>query len=57
MPSEAWYLAFFEVIGAGWDFPERYAQALDAVTAADVEAAAQRFLVRPTIVVLQPPGR
>jgi len=54
---QAWYLAFFEVIGAGWDFPERYAQALDAVTAADVEAAAQRFLVRPTIVVLQPPGR
>src|SRR5439155_1520561 len=47
---QAWYLAFFEVIGAGWDFPERYAQALDAVTAADVEAAAQRFLVRPTIV-------
>jgi len=54
---QAWYLAFFEAIGAGWDFPERYAQALDAVTAADVEAAAQRFLVRPTIVVLQPPGR
>ena len=54
---QAWYLAFFEVIGAGWDFPERYAQALDAVTAADVEAAAQRFLARPTIVVLQPPGR
>ena len=54
---QAWYLAFFEVIGAGWDFPERYAQALDAVTAADVEAAAQRFLVRPTLVVLQPPGR
>src|SRR5439155_708029 len=43
---QAWYLAFFEVIGAGWDFPERYAQALDAVTAADVEAAAQRVLVR-----------
>lgn len=54
---QAWYLAFFEVIGAGWDFPERYARALDAVTAADVEAAAQRFLVHPTIVALQPPGR
>src|SRR5213078_447497 len=54
---QAWYLAFFEVIGAGWDFPERYAQALDAVTAADVEAAAQRFLIHPTIVVLLPPAR
>src|SRR5262249_57034001 len=26
----AWYLAFFEVIGAGWDFPDRYARAPDA---------------------------
>jgi predicted Zn-dependent peptidase len=42
------------VIGAGWDFPERYVRAVDAVTAADVEAAAQRYLVRPTIIVLQP---
>jgi predicted Zn-dependent peptidase len=54
---QAWYLAFFEVVGAGWDFPERYARALEAVTAADVEAAARRYLVRPTIVVLQPPAR
>ncbi len=54
---QAWYLAFFEVIGAGWDFPERYAQALDAVTAADVDAAARRFLIHPTIVVLLPPAR
>ena len=22
---DAWYLAFFEVVGAGWNFPERYA--------------------------------
>jgi predicted Zn-dependent peptidase len=51
---QAWHLAFFEVIGAGWDFPERYVRAVDAVTAADVEAAAQRYLVRPTIIVLQP---
>jgi len=47
-------LAFFEIVGAGWDFPERYAQALDAVTAADVARAAERYLTRPTIVVLQP---
>ena len=33
---------------------ERYAQALDAVTAADVARAAERYLTRPTIVVLQP---
>ena len=51
----AWYLAFFEVIGAGWDFPERYARAVEAVTPADVARAAQRYLTRPTVIVLQPP--
>jgi zinc protease len=50
----AWYLAFFETIGAGWDFPERYARALDAVTAQDVARAAERYLTRPSIIVLQP---
>src|SRR3989449_11702167 len=53
-PRQAWYLAFFEVIGAGWDFPERYARAIEAVTAADVARAADRYLTRPTVVVLQP---
>jgi predicted Zn-dependent peptidase len=51
----AWYMAFFEVTGAGWDFPERYARAVEAVTAADLAGAAQRYLTRPTVVVLQPP--
>jgi predicted Zn-dependent peptidase len=51
---QAWYLAFFEVVGAGWDFPERYARAIDAVTAADVARAAERYLNRPTVVVLEP---
>ena len=52
----AWYLAFFEVIGAGWDFPERYGRAVETVTVADVARVAQRYLTRPTVVVLQPPG-
>lgn len=51
----AWSLAFFEAIGAGWDFPERYARALEAVTAADVARVARRYLVHGTIVVLEPP--
>jgi predicted Zn-dependent peptidase len=54
---QAWYLAFFEVVGAGWDFPERYARAIEAVTVADVARAAERYLTRPTVVVLQPPPR
>ena len=50
----AWYLAFYEQAGVGWDFPDRYARALAAVTAADVTAVARRYLVRPTSVILLP---
>lgn len=53
---QAWYLAFFELIGAGYDFPDRYARQLAEVTAAEVQAAARRYLERPTIVVLRPPS-
>ena len=51
----AWYMAFFEVVGAGWDFPDRYARAVEAVTAEDVARVAQRYLTDPTVIVLQPP--
>ncbi len=54
---QAWYLAFFEAVGAGEDFAERYATAIEAVTAADIRAVAQRYFVHPTIVVLLPPER
>jgi predicted Zn-dependent peptidase len=52
---QAWYLAFFEVVGAGWEFPDRYARDVARVSAADVVGAARRYLVRPTVVVLHPP--
>ena len=32
------------MVGAGWDFPDRYARAVEAVTAADVARVAQRYL-------------
>ncbi len=51
---QAWYLAFFELVGMGWDFPAQYARAVAAVTVADVRRAAERYLVRPTIVVVRP---
>ena len=51
----AWYMAFFEVVGAGWDFPDRYARAVEAVTADDVARVAQRYLTGPTVIILQPP--
>ncbi|MGH7393033.1 MAG: M16 family metallopeptidase, partial [Candidatus Rokuibacteriota bacterium] len=50
----AWYLGFFEGLGVGWDYPGRYVRAVDSVTAADVRAAAERYLRAPTTVVLTP---
>lgn len=50
----AWYLAFFEVVGAGWEWADRYVRALQAVTVDDVARAAQRYLGEPTVVVLRP---
>ena len=51
----AWHLAFYELIGAGWDWPRRFARAVEEVTPADVARVAQQYLVRPTVVVLRPP--
>ena len=52
----AWYLAFFELAGFGWDYPERYARALEAVSVADVTRVARRYLADPTTVVVRPPS-
>jgi predicted Zn-dependent peptidase len=51
----AWHLAFFELVGLGWDFPEHHARAVERVTAAEITAAARRWLEHPTVVVLRPP--
>jgi predicted Zn-dependent peptidase len=50
----AWYLAFFELVGGGWDWPERYARAVEAVSVADLSRVAERYLARPTVVILRP---
>ena len=50
----AWYLAFYELVGRGWDWPERFARAVDAVTVADLTRVADRYLTQPTVVVLRP---
>jgi len=50
----AWYLAFFELVGRGWDWPERFARAVDAVTVSDLTRVADRYMAQPTVVVLRP---
>ena len=52
----AWYPAFFELAGFGWDYPERYARALEAVSVLDVARVARRYLGHPTTVVVRPPS-
>jgi zinc protease len=50
----AWHLAFYELIGAGWDWPQRFVRAVESVTVADVARVARQYLVDPTVVVLRP---
>jgi len=50
----AWYDAFFEVLGAGPDFADRYARDVEAVTADDLLRVARTYLAAPTIVTLGP---
>jgi predicted Zn-dependent peptidase len=51
---QAWYLAYHELAGVGWGFPDRYARAVEGVSASDVVAAARRYLDTPVTIVLQP---
>jgi predicted Zn-dependent peptidase len=51
---QAWYLAAYEEDGVGHEFLDRYVGAVRAVTAADVQRAAQRYLAVIRTVVVQP---
>jgi predicted Zn-dependent peptidase len=52
---QAWYLAAYELAGVGADFLDRFAARVRALTAADVQRAAQRHLAVRRTVVVQPP--
>jgi zinc protease len=45
---------WYEVLGLGMDFDEEYPRAIAAVTIADVQATAQRYLVNQTVSILGP---
>ena len=49
-----WYDGFFESLGVGPDFAERYERAVEAVTIEDVQRVAQTYLATPTVVRLGP---
>lgn len=54
---QAWYLASLETAGVGYEFLERYQAQVRAVTRADVQRAAQRYLATLRTVVAEPPPK
>jgi predicted Zn-dependent peptidase len=51
---QAWYMASLEVAGVGYEFLDRYVAQVRAVTKADVQLAAQRYLATVRTVVAEP---
>jgi predicted Zn-dependent peptidase len=51
---QAWYLAFYEVAGVGYEFLDRYAADVKKVTPADVQRVAQKYLDVLRTVIVQP---
>ena len=51
---QAWYMASLEVAGVGHEFLDRYVAQVKAVTKADVQRAAQRYLATVRTVVAEP---
>ena len=51
---QAWYLAFYEIAGVGYEFLDRYAEAVRKVSPADVQRVAQKYLGVIRTVIVQP---
>jgi predicted Zn-dependent peptidase len=54
---QAWYLASLEVAGVGYEYLDRYTAQVRAMTAADLQRAAQRYLAVLHTVVAEPPPK
>jgi zinc protease len=54
---QAWYLGFYEVAGVGHEFLDGYMARVRAVTAADIQRVAQRYLATLRTVVVTPPPK
>jgi zinc protease len=52
--DRAFHLAWYEAIGLGWDFDDRYGEAVRAVTAQQIRAAAQRQFTRYALGLVLP---
>ena len=54
---QAWYLAALEAQGVGHEYLDRYTAQVRAMTAADLQRAAQRYLAVLHTVVVEPPPK
>ena len=50
--GQASQLGMYEILGMGYDFPDRFAEAVDAVTAEDMQRVVQTYFTDPTTVIL-----
>jgi zinc protease len=51
---QSFYLGFYELMGVGHQYVQGYREGLLAVTSADVQHVARRYLTEPTVVVVGP---
>ena len=54
--DRAYYRGWFEVLGIGYEFDNRYPLLIETVTWEDLAEAAQTYLKNPTLVMLKPIG-
>ena len=52
--EQAAYLAKYEALGLGYEYDERVPEELKKVAPSDVQAAARKFLVNGTVVIVGP---
>lgn len=55
--QQAFYAAWYELLGVGPSFPTRLAAEIGRVSAADVQRVARLYLANTTVAVVLPPGR
>jgi predicted Zn-dependent peptidase len=51
---QAWYLAFYELAGVGYQFLDQYASAVRKVTPADVQRVARKYATTVRTVIVKP---
>ncbi|MGH2373438.1 MAG: M16 family metallopeptidase [bacterium] len=54
LEQQAFYLGWYEVMGIGFDYDERFPQEIAAVTPADVHRVARQYLVNHVLAVVAP---